>query len=98
MGEVLITTGYNFEGYRIVKYLGIVSANLIIKDYLGGLRFDAEENLEKIQDKSIKRLTNKTIALGGNGIIGLQFNQFDMGVRSCFSFIATAVLLGKEKN
>lgn len=99
MSEVLITTGYNFEGYHIVKYLGIVSANLMMKNYSNSMwQSKMDEDLGKMQNDVIKKLTSKTISVSGNGIIGLQFYQFDLVGGRCFSGSATAVLLAKEKN
>ncbi|MCJ7836026.1 YbjQ family protein [Cuneatibacter sp. NSJ-177] len=100
MSEVLITTGYNFEGYHIVKYLGVVSANLNPKYYLGDMlkKVDVDNVFKKIKAEALERLTEEAIALGGNGVIGLQWHQFEFGIVPCLSCIATAVLLVKEKN
>lgn len=99
MSELLVTTGYNFEGYQIVKYLGVVSATLNPKYYLDGvLMVDVDNVFKKMKTEAMKRLTEETSALGGNGVIGLQWHQFEFGIVPCLSCIATAVLLGKEKN
>ena len=99
MSEVLITTGFKFEGYHIVKYLGIVSASVWPKPYLGRTcRIDVDTVFKKIQTEAMKRLTEEANALGGNGVIGLQWNQIEIGITPSLSWVATAVLLEKEKN
>lgn len=98
MDNMMITTGYNFEGYRIVEYLGIVAADLFYRDYEGLFSFKKDsEIIPDVRADAIKELQRKTEALGGNAIIGYTgFLQNAVGEFStCFSSTATAVRIEK---
>ncbi|MCJ7836020.1 YbjQ family protein [Cuneatibacter sp. NSJ-177] len=97
MNKVMITMGYNFEGYRIVEYLGIVAVDMIIdpKDVRQFGEKHINEVYTRMREDAIKILKQKVIDLGGNGIIG--FNNYIQSPNPAyprgFSCMATAVRL-----
>jgi uncharacterized protein YbjQ (UPF0145 family) len=100
--SLLMTTGPNVEGRRILSYLGVVSVEIVIpKDVLfrnpapyGELHRlkAAEEHLQRVKQKAFEELSAKARALGANGVVGatLQFSQFDAMVFLCAA-LGTAV-------
>jgi uncharacterized protein YbjQ (UPF0145 family) len=100
--SLLMTTGPNFEGRRILSYLGVVSVEIVIpKDVLfrnpapyGDLHRikAAEDHLQQIKKKAFEELAAKARALGANAVAGatLQFVQFDAIVFLCAA-LGTAV-------
>ncbi|WP_434311444.1 hypothetical protein [Hominifimenecus sp. rT4P-3] len=101
MDNVLITTGYNFERYKIVKYLGVVHSVINIAKCVGPstfLKIGEEECYQISIDEMMRDLTRRTRALKGNGIIGLQVSKMkDLGTGfGCIVGIATAVQIEKE--
>ena len=80
---VLLTSGYNFEGYKIKKYMGFCSGECVlgtgffsalnagVADFLGSNSSMYEEKLSKAKLAAIKELQNHASALGANAIIGL---------------------------
>jgi uncharacterized protein YbjQ (UPF0145 family) len=83
-----VTTGNDFQGYKIVKYLGVVKS-LPVKYYVSykeyGKGWDAQsEELIKIAQDT-----------GANAITGFRFEPFGSG-NSCetyFVFYGTAVVI-----
>lgn len=84
--EHLITSGYNFEGYIIGKYLGIVSGEVVIgtgiisevkanfSDAFGLESESFAKKIEKAKKSSMERLIFNSISLGGNALIGVDFD------------------------
>lgn len=81
--DIIITSGYNIEGYRITKYIDHVSAvavlgtgifsglNASISDLFGTRSSMYEDKLSKAKDMAICELKNRAKAIGANAIIGL---------------------------
>ena len=82
----MLTTGFDFYGCTIKKYMGIVSGEVVLGtgflselsasfSDLVGEKSDAFANkLEAAKDAAIKRMIHHSIAKGGNAIIGVSFN------------------------
>ena len=80
---ILLTSGYNFEGYRIKKYLGFCSGECAlgtgflsslgagIADILGSNSTAYKEKLAKAKSMAISELEKSARSLGANAIIGL---------------------------
>lgn len=101
MDNVMITTGYNFERYRIVKYLGVVHSVVNIAKCSRVNVFNSKDEEECYQisiDEMMRDLTRKTRVLKGNGMIGLQVTQMKEKdfLLGCLVGIATAVRIEKE--
>lgn len=83
---MLQTTGYNFDGYRIVKYLKVVSSEVVlgtglfssigssVADFTGKRSGAYERKLEEGKESAIYNLEKETTSLGGNAIIGIDID------------------------
>jgi len=89
--DYMLTTGYNFEGYKITKYKGIVSGEVLlgtglfsefsadISDIFGTESTLFSDKLENAKKISLKKLVGKSIEAGGNAIIGVDFDYISIG-------------------
>ena len=91
MGNILVTTGSNIEGYDIVEYLGFVSGETVLgsnflKGFVAGVTeaSDSESekltaNLEQVNGIALEKLKRVAEKQGADAIIGLQLNytQFE---------------------
>lgn len=84
LAEMLITSGFNFDGYKIKKYSGYISGddcvtlprdnfwgNNKVSDHLCGA-------LVKIRRQAIKELKEAAYDLGCNAVIGVDFDYLTM--------------------
>lgn len=81
-----ITTGYNFEEYKISKYFGISSGNTVlgtgflsenraaVSDVFGIEDDSFSDKLEQAKNSSINKMINNAINQGGNALIGVSFD------------------------
>lgn len=86
MKSHMLTTGYNFEGYRIVDYKGIISGQVVLgtgflsefsssfSDFFGTEANYFSDKLDKAQNAAKERLIEKSVLVGGNAIIGVDFD------------------------
>ncbi|ABN69856.1 protein of unknown function DUF74 [Staphylothermus marinus F1] len=86
MKDILLTTTENIPGYRIVKVLGIVSANTVRarhigKDFVASLRNivggEIKEYAELLQHSRryvLDKLKEEARKLGANAVVGLRFS------------------------
>ena len=84
-----VTSGYNFEGYQIEEYLGIMSGHVVLgtgflSEVTAGLAdfFGVEsdlfaEKMEKAKDAALQKLIKKSIEKGGNALIGVDFDYLN---------------------
>lgn len=82
----LITTGYNFEGYKIEKYLGVGSTSVvmgtgIISELSAGFNdiFGQESNtmatkIDSAKEKATLDLIEKCLKASGNAILGVDYD------------------------
>lgn len=80
------TTGYNFEGHEIVSYRGIVSGQVVLgtgflseftasfSDFFGVKSNRFAEKLENAKNAAMGRMIRKSVELGGNAVIGVDFD------------------------
>lgn len=83
---MLITSGYNFEGYDIVSYLGHESVQVVlgtgifssfdasISDFFGTRSNAYEDKLNMAEKAGKEKLIEKAKSNGGNAIIGLDID------------------------
>jgi len=83
MEELMLTSGFNFEGYKITQYIGFYSGECAlgtgflssldagIADFLGSNSDMYEEKLSKAKSMAISELKNLAVAHGANAIIGV---------------------------
>lgn len=82
----MLTTGFNFEGYKILEYISVISAEVVIgtgflsefsasiSDIFGIEDSAFSKKLEEAKDSALKKIKLKSIRLGGNAIIGVDFD------------------------
>ena len=109
MDKVLITTTNSIEGARIIKYLGIVTSNVVVgtnifsdfvaslSDIFGGTSGTYRNQLQRLYSLAIDDIKEKARKLKANGIIGLNvnFDEVSGKGKSMFmvSIVGTAVTL-----
>ena len=83
---MLTTTGYNFEGYKIIKYLGVISEAVVMgtgflsslsasfADFTGGRSGIYADKLQKGKSEAMRKLERRAEQLGGNAIIGIDID------------------------
>lgn len=86
MEEHLLTSGYNFEGYKIIKYNGIISGQVVLgtgflseltaslSDFLGVEADKFSSKLNVAKEAALKRLIRESVNRGGNAVIGIDFD------------------------
>lgn len=84
--RIFITTGYNFQGYDITKYLGVLSGDVVIgtgmlteisaslSDFLGLNSEKFAMKMEEGKNIATKKLLKKALTLGADGVIGIDFD------------------------
>lgn len=109
--NIPVTTTFTIEGYRIVKYLGlvrgiIVRAPTISQNILGGLksiiggRIGAfTEMCEQARQQAYDLLIDHAVAIGANAIVGLRYDASDISRGGtevlCYG---TAVIIEPERS
>ncbi len=109
MKRIIVTTTNSVEGSEIIKYLGIVSNNVVLgtnifsdllaslSDIFGGTSGTYQKKLREIYDMNIACISEKAKALGANGIVGVRidFDEISGGGKSMFmaSIVGTAVVI-----
>lgn len=87
MAQMLISSGFNFEGYRIVKYSGYISGDDAVQvnrgtDSIFGGATDVGEELMKsltiIRRNALNELKEAAYALGCNAVIGVDFDYLTL--------------------
>ena len=87
LAGMLISSGFNFEGYRIVKYSGYISGDDAISISRGTDGFfssatNVEEmlmkSLTKIRRRALLELKEAAYALGCNAVIGVDFDYITL--------------------
>ena len=75
MGSMLLTTGENFDGYRITKYCGIVSAEEARE--IGFINFITTEAVtsavSELRSTVLMKLKEAVFRAGGNALTGVDF-------------------------
>ena len=81
-----VTTGYNFEGYKIVDYKGIVSGDIVLgtgfisefaaswSDAFGTTSNTFAGKMKTAKQKALKQLMSNAMMVGANGVIGIDFD------------------------
>ena len=87
MAEMLITSGFNFDGYTITKYSGYISGDDAISISRGTSGFftsaknvgeELTKSLVKIRRNAIKELKEAAYDLGCNAVIGVDFDYITL--------------------
>jgi uncharacterized protein YbjQ (UPF0145 family) len=88
MASMLITSGFNFDGYTITKYSGYISGDSAIsmdrptQGWLGDVNKEVGEDLlaglSQIRRKALQELKEAALALGCNAVIGVDFDYLTL--------------------
>ena len=85
--KILVTSGYNFEGYRIVKYSGYISGDDAVQVSRGfdgwiasatDVGTELMKSLTVIRRNALKELKEAAYDLGCNAIIGVDFDYMTL--------------------
>lgn len=102
MAAMLITSGFNFDGYTITKYSGYISGDSAVSmdrpkhGWLGGVNKDVGgdllEGLAHIRRKALEELKEAAYALGCNAVIGVDFDYLTLDPETATSSGGTLYL------
>ena len=101
LSTMLVTSGYNFEGYRIVKYSGYISGDDAMSIDRGTSGFFSSatnvgqsltRSLTQIRKQAIKELKEAAYDLGCNAVIGVDFDYITLDPETATSAGGTAYL------
>lgn len=86
MNNLIMTTGYEFEGYSIVKYGNIISDSVVLgtgflseftasfSDLFGTASNQFGKKLETARHAALEKLRLQAVSIGCNAIIGIDFD------------------------
>lgn len=84
MASMLITSGFNFDGYKIVKYSGYISGDDAMTVSRGssftdgGVRDKLMASLVEIRRNALRELKEAAYDLGCNAVIGVDFDYITL--------------------
>lgn len=84
MAEMLITSGFNFDGYTIKKYSGYISGDDAMTVSRGssftdgGVRDNLLASLTRIRRNALRELKEAAYDLGCNAVIGVDFDYITL--------------------
>lgn len=84
MSQMLVTSGFNFDGYRIVKYSGYISGDDAMTVSRGssftdgGVRDKLMASLTQIRRNALRELKEAAYDLGCNAVIGVDFDYITL--------------------
>ena len=84
MAQMLITSGFNFDGYKITKYSGYISGDDAMTVNRGssftdgGVRDNLMASLSIIRRNALRELKEAAYALGCNAVIGVDFDYITL--------------------
>ena len=90
VSEILITTTNTVEGKTIVKYINVISAEVIeglslfkdfgagVADLFGGSAVSYQKALDKMKDLALLKLKEKAFNLGANAVVGIDLDYGDL--------------------
>lgn len=104
-----VTTGYDFEGYQIVDYKGIVSGDIVLEtgfisefaaswsDAFGTTSNTFAGKMKTAKQKALKQLMANAMITGANAVIGIDFDYTMFGNNMLgVSANGTAVVIRKK--
>lgn len=83
LAKILISSGFNFDGYKIVKYSGYISGDDACEIPRGGIfggnnGQNLTDALVKIRRQALKELKEAAYDLGCNAVIGVDFDYITL--------------------
>lgn len=106
--EFMMTTGYNFEGYKITKYIDIVSGSVVkgtgllsetaasFSDLFGTDSGSFSAKLENAKNTAVEILRDKCIYMGANAVIGVDFDYLTFS-NNMIGVVANGTAVNIEK-
>ena len=82
---MLMTTTPSVEGKRIVRYLGVIGANVFrdflagVRDFFGGRSSAYEAVLREAKDTALEEMARQAEALGANAVVGIDLDYETVG-------------------
>ena len=81
--EILISSGFSFDGYRIVKYSGYISGDDVVQIPRSGVfggnnGQNLTDALVRIRRQALKELREAAYDLGCNAVIGVDFDYITL--------------------
>lgn len=88
--NIMSTTGYNFEGYRIVSYMDVISEEIVLNtgifSELGGQISDISgktndivaQKLNEAKEQALENLKKQAVLEGGNAVIGVSYEMLNL--------------------
>ena len=110
--SIPVTTTFTIEGYRIVRYLGVVRGIIVraptiaqgvmggLKSIVGGRIGAYTEMCEQTRQQAYDLLIDHAVAIGANAVVGLRFDASEIASRSNATEVlcyGTAVVIEPEK-
>ncbi|WP_426225093.1 heavy metal-binding domain-containing protein [Pseudarthrobacter sp. DSP2-3-2b1] len=101
VASMLITSGFNFEGYGITRYSGYISGDDAVsmdrpRSWFGGVNKDVGADLltglSQIRQNALAELKEAAYALGCNAVIGVDFDYLTMDPETASSSGGTLYL------
>jgi uncharacterized protein YbjQ (UPF0145 family) len=92
--QIVVTTTFTVEGYRIKQYLGLVRGIIVrsptitqgilggLKSIVGGQIGSYTQMCEQARQQSFDLLIDHAAALGANAIVGLRYDAAEIGGKS----------------
>lgn len=74
LAGVLVTSGFNFDGYTITKYSGYISGDDIVELHRGNVANQMLPSLVQIRRNALIELKQAALDLGCNAVIGVDFD------------------------
>jgi uncharacterized protein YbjQ (UPF0145 family) len=104
-----VTTSFNFEGFKIMRYLGVVRgitvrSRSVVGNFVGGLQTLVGGNItvytelcEHAREEAFDLMTEHARQMGANAVIGMRYDANDVmdGVTEVLAY-GTAVIIEKE--
>ncbi len=78
LSQILITSGFNFDGYTITKYSGYISGDDIVSVNRRNVYDGMLDALVVIRRKALQELKEAAYDLGCNAVIGVDFDYFTL--------------------
>jgi uncharacterized protein YbjQ (UPF0145 family) len=86
LGAILLVTTPAIEGARVIQYLGVVSAEVVLgtgllselgadlADFFGGRASEFQNKLAEAKEAAMNELRKKAHAVGGNTVLGVDLD------------------------
>ncbi len=106
--DFLMTTGFNLEGYSIIKYNKVISSEIVlgtgflseigadIADFFGSESIAFRNKFEQARKAAINNLVRSAKQSNANAIIGIAFNYSQFGTRNMVVVVATGTAVTVE--